>query len=72
MMRIQRTQTSLMTQISSFNSKVRYTKEGQGGVAAAEVKAFISIYIFNVNTITTIPIINTILNIFSISHVSSC
>ena len=47
------------------NSKVRYTKEGQGGVAAAEVKAFISICIFNVNTI---PII-TILNTLSISQV---
>ena len=45
-----------MTQISSFNSKVRYTKEGLGGVSAAEVKAslFISISISKVNIINTI------------------
>ena len=47
-----------MLQISSFNSKVRYTKEGLGGVSAAEVKASffisISISIFEVNIINTI------------------
>ena len=47
-----------------YNCKVRYTKEGLGGVTAAEVKAsiVISFCIFNVNIIT-------ILNILSIIHI---
>ena len=69
---IQRTQTTLMTQISSFNSKVRYTKEGLGGVSAAEVKASffisISISIYKVNIINIIA--STLLSIMQI--VSSC
>ena len=56
-----------MTQISSFNSKVRYTKEGLGGVTAEEVKAsfFISISI----SFSKVNIINTIAStILSIIH----
>ena len=69
MMRIQRTQTSLMTQISSFNSKVRYTKEGLGGVTAEEVKASFFISISISISFSKVNIINTIAStILSIIH----